>query len=134
MHREHFLLIENSNPQTKPSLYSDHYALPLYLITVSKLFPEPENCSPRVRMSEALSTAEKSAQEVLIDLMTEKSMSMSEGIQASSTKTVQASPSTAHGAGPSCERRTKHKDDLANAKLISIILPAYLPPLSTVIN
>jgi hypothetical protein len=47
-------------------------------------------------MSEALSTAEKAAEEVLIDLMTEKAMSMSEGIQASSTRTVQASPSTAH--------------------------------------
>jgi hypothetical protein len=55
-------------------------------------------------MSEALSAAEKDVEEVLIDLMTEKSMSMSEGIQASSTKIVQASPSTAHGAGPSRER------------------------------
>jgi hypothetical protein len=58
------------------------------------------NCSPRVRMSEELSTAEKDAEEVLIDLMTEKVMSMSEGIQDSSIRTVQASPSTTR-AGPS---------------------------------
>jgi hypothetical protein len=55
-------------------------------------------------MSEALSTAEKSIDEVLINLMNEKSMSMFEGIQASSTRTVQASPSTTHGAGLSHER------------------------------
>jgi hypothetical protein len=85
-------------------------------------------------MSEALSAAEKSIEEVLNDLMTEKSMSMSKGIQASSTRTMQASPSTAHGDGPSHERRTKHKDDLVNAKLILSILPAYLPPLSSTIN
>jgi hypothetical protein len=49
---------------------------------------------------------------------------------------VQASPSTAR-AGPSRpvdEKRTKHKDDLANAKLIPSILPAYIPPLSGAIN
>jgi hypothetical protein len=116
------------------SLYSDHCTLTLYLITMSKLFPEPANCSPRVRMSEALSAAEKAAEEVLIDLMTEKAMLMFEVIQASSTRIVQASPSNSHGAGPSCERRTKHKDDLANAKIILSILPAYLPALMDAIN
>jgi hypothetical protein len=101
---------------------------------MSKLSPKPMNYSPRVRMSEALRATEKVVQEVLINLMTEKAMSMSKGIQASSTRTVQAPPYTAHEVGPSLERRTKHKDDLANAKMIPRILPAYLPPLSGSIN
>jgi hypothetical protein len=61
---------------------------------------------------------------------------LSTGLQASSTRGLAASPSTAR-AGPSRpanEKRTKHRDDLANAKLIPSILPAYLPPLSGAIN
>jgi hypothetical protein len=85
-------------------------------------------------MSEALSVVEKASEEVLIELMTEKAMSMSEGIQASSKIIVQASPSTAHRDGMSCERKTKHKDDLVNSKLIPSILPTYIPPLSSEIN
>jgi hypothetical protein len=84
-------------------------------------------------MSDEFSAAEKIVEEVLIDLMTERVMSMSAGIQASSTRGVQASPSTAHGSGPSrptVEKRTKHRDDLANAKLIPSILPDYIPPLA----
>jgi hypothetical protein len=50
-------------------------------------------------MSDELNAAEKCVEEVLIDLMAEKVMSA--GIQASSTRGVQASPSTAHGSGPS---------------------------------
>jgi hypothetical protein len=75
-------------------------------------------------MSEELSALEESMKEVLADLRTEKVMSerrMSAGVQASSTGGVQASPSTAHGAGTSrttTETRTKHRDDIANAKLI----------------
>jgi hypothetical protein len=42
---------------------------------------------------------EKSFEEILIDLMDEKVMSI--GVQASSTRGVQASSSTAHGSGPS---------------------------------
>jgi hypothetical protein len=38
--------IENLSPQTKLSLYSDHHASSLYLITVSKLPPEPEIINP----------------------------------------------------------------------------------------
>jgi hypothetical protein len=45
-------------------------------------------------MSDEFSAVEKVVEEVLIDLMTERVMSMSVGIQASSTRTVQASPST----------------------------------------
>jgi hypothetical protein len=55
------------------------------------------------------------------------------GAQASSMRGVQASPSTSHGSGPSrpaTEKRTKHRDDLANLKLIPTILPDYIPPLA----
>jgi hypothetical protein len=58
---------------------------------------------------------------------------MSAAVQASSIGGVQDSPSTSHGAGTSRimkEMRMKHRDDLANAKLIPSILPAYIPPLS----
>jgi hypothetical protein len=50
---------------------------------------------------------------------------------------VQASPSTARGSGPSrdaTEKKTKHRDDLANAKLIPSILPNYIPPLVGVVS
>jgi hypothetical protein len=66
----------------------------------------------------------------------ERVMSMFEGIQDSSTRFEQASSSTAR-AGPSRpvdEKRNKHRDDLRNAKMISSILPTYLPPLSGAIN
>jgi hypothetical protein len=52
-------------------------------------------------MSDELSVAEKFVEEFLIDLMTERVMSMSTGIQASSTRGLPTSPSTAHRAGPS---------------------------------
>jgi hypothetical protein len=62
---------------------------------------------------------------------------MSTGVQASSIGGVQASPSTSRGAGTSrttTKERRKHRDDIANAKLILSILPTYLPPLSSVVN
>jgi hypothetical protein len=83
------------------------------------------------------SVAEKIVEEVLIDLMTKREMSMSIGIQASSMRGMKASLSTARGAGSSqesAEKRTKHRDDLANAKLIPSILPDYIPPLAGVIS
>jgi hypothetical protein len=55
-------------------------------------------------MFEELSAVEESVKEVLIDLMTERFMServMSIGVQALSTRGVQASPSTSHRARPS---------------------------------
>jgi hypothetical protein len=61
---------------------------------------------------------------------------MSAGIQVSSTRGVQASPSTARVSGPSqpvAEKRTKHQDDLENMKLIPTILPDYIPPLASVV-
>jgi hypothetical protein len=47
-----------------------------------------------------------------------------------------AFPSTTRGrpSQQADEKRTKHRDDITNAKLILSILPAYLPPLSGTIN
>jgi hypothetical protein len=56
---------------------------------------------------------------------------MSAGVQASSTRGLQASPSTARGSGPSrttTEKRTKHHDDLVNVKLIPSIYLDYIHP------
>jgi hypothetical protein len=91
-------------------------------------------------MSEELSALEEYGKEVLIDIRTEKVMPekrMFAGVQASSTEGVQACPSISHGAGSSRttpEARTKHRDNILNAKLISRILIVYLPPLSGSIN
>jgi hypothetical protein len=66
-------------------------------------------------MSDELSTTEKCVEEVLIDLMAKKLMST--GIQSSSMRGVQSSPSTARGYRPSqatVEKRTKHQDDLVS--------------------
>jgi hypothetical protein len=55
-------------------------------------------------MSEELSALEEYVKEVLIDLMTKRVMServMSVGVQASSKRGMQASPSTSHRARPS---------------------------------
>jgi hypothetical protein len=91
-------------------------------------------------MFEELSTLEEFVKEVLIDLMTERVMSkrvMFVGVQASSTRGVQASSLTAHKAGPSrpsTKKRTKHRDDLENAKLILTIFPDYIPPMSDTVS
>ena len=88
-------------------------------------------------MFEEINVVEESVTKVLLDLMTERVMSMSTCIQESSTRGLSASPSTARGAGPSWssdEKRTKHRDDLANAKMILTILPTYKPPLRGVVN
>jgi hypothetical protein len=52
-------------------------------------------------MPEELSGVEKVVEEVLIDLMTERVMSMSTSVQASSTRGIPSSPFTAHEARPS---------------------------------
>jgi hypothetical protein len=86
-------------------------------------------------MSDELSGVEKSVEEFLIDLMAERVMSTR--VQASSMRGVQASPSTARGSGPSRaakEKKNKHRDDLANVKLIPSILPDYIPPLAGVVS
>jgi hypothetical protein len=63
--------------------------------------------------------------------------SMSEGVQESSTRGLQASPSTIHHSGrvnPATEKQSKHRDDLANVKQISSVLPDYIPPLAGMVN
>jgi hypothetical protein len=72
-----------SEPTDSLILHSDHCAIVLYPITVSKLLLEPEISNPEhvCRMSSVLQ--EKVVEEVLIDLMTERVMSMYAGIQAS---------------------------------------------------
>jgi hypothetical protein len=62
---------------------------------------------------------------------------MSTGVQASSTRGVQASPSTECRSGPSrtaTEKRRKNRDELENAKLIPSILPNYIPPMAGVVS
>jgi hypothetical protein len=90
-------------------------------------------------MSDELTATEESVTEVLLEIRTERVMSergLSTGLQASSTRGLEASPSIACTglSWPANEKCTKHRDDLANAKMIPSILPAYLPPLSGAIN
>jgi hypothetical protein len=91
-------------------------------------------------MSEELSVVKESVKEVLIDLMTERVMYervISVGIQPSSTRGMQASPSTirrARPSRPSVEKRTKHRDDLENAKMIPTIFLDYILLLSSVVS
>ena len=69
---------------------------------------------------------EKSIEEVLKNFMVDRAMS--EGVQASSTRGLQASPSTARCSSFSnlvTEKRSKHHDDLANSNHILSILPNY---------
>jgi hypothetical protein len=91
-------------------------------------------------MSKELNMVEESVKEVLIDLMTERVMSkrvMSVGVQESSMRGRKTSLSTAHGFKPSwviTEKRTKHRDDLENEKLIPTILPDYILPLASTVS
>jgi hypothetical protein len=65
-------------------------------------------------MSNEINIVEMSVEEILIDLLAERVMSI--GVQASSTRGVQASLSIACRYGPSKvveEKRTKHRYDLA---------------------
>jgi hypothetical protein len=126
-----------SEPANSLILHSDHCTISLYPIAVSKLLLKPEDFQPRACMSDKFSASENVVKEVLIDLVTKRVMLMFVGIQASSTRMVQASSSTARGvepSRPSVEKRTKHKDDLANEKLIPTIFPDYIPPLASVVN
>jgi hypothetical protein len=90
-------------------------------------------------MSDELSVVEKVVEEVLIDLMTKRVMlekGLSTGVEASSTRGLEASPSTARTgpSRPTNEKWTKHRDDIENAKIIPCILPTNLPPLRGAIN
>jgi hypothetical protein len=91
-------------------------------------------------MSEQLSALEESVKELLVELMNERVMSkrvMYVGVQASSMRGVKASSSTTHGSRlsrPSTEKRTKHRDDLENVKLIPTILFDYISPLAGMVS
>jgi hypothetical protein len=78
---------------------------------------------------------EKSVKEFIRKLMADRPIS--EGIQASSTRGLQASPSTRRRSthiNPVTEQRSKHRGDLANTKQIPSILPEYIPPLADDVN
>jgi hypothetical protein len=86
-------------------------------------------------MSNELSVANFFIKEVLIELMAEKVMSSR--IQASSMRGMQASSLIARGSRPSqavINKRTKHRDDLANANLIPSFLTDYISPLVGTVN
>jgi hypothetical protein len=86
-------------------------------------------------MSNNLCVVEKYVEEILIDLMAEKVMYA--GVQASSTRGFQASSLTAHRSGPSravTEKISKHRNNLANAKLIPSVLPNCIPPLAGMVS
>jgi hypothetical protein len=91
-------------------------------------------------MFKELSALKEFVKEVLIDFMNERIMYervMYVGAQASSMRGVKSSPSTSHAVGPSrpsTKKRAKHRDDLANAKLIPTIFPNYIPPLADVVS
>jgi hypothetical protein len=90
-------------------------------------------------MSKELNAVEESMTEVLLDLMTERVMlerGFSIGVQTSSMRGLPTSLSIARSkpSWPSDEKRTKHRDNLTNDKLIPSILPTYIPPLSGVVN
>jgi hypothetical protein len=79
------------------------------------------------------SALEKSVEEILMDLMAERVMSV--GLQVSSIGGLQASPSTGrHSTQNATEKRSKHHDDLDNAKNIPSVLPDYIPPLDGMVN
>jgi hypothetical protein len=77
-------------------------------------------------MSGETSALEKSMEEILVELMAERVMSI--GIQASSTGGLQASPSTGCHSSHATEKRRKHQDDLAKVKDIPSIFPDYILP------
>jgi hypothetical protein len=86
-------------------------------------------------MSRNLSAVKKSVEEILIDLMDEKVMSI--GVQALSMCGLQASPLTRCESMPyrtMTEKRIKHHDDLANAKQIPSVLPDYILPLAGTVS
>jgi hypothetical protein len=86
-------------------------------------------------MLDKLNIVEKIVEEVIIDILVEKVMSTS--ILASLMRGVQASLLISCGSGPSqvsTEKRTKHRDDLANAKLIPTIFTDYILPLADAVS
>jgi hypothetical protein len=86
-------------------------------------------------MSGEQTELEKSIEEVLKKFMADRDMY--EGVQASSTRGLQDSPSTAQRSSrdnPATEQRSKHRSDLANEKQIPSILSDYILPLDGTVN
>jgi hypothetical protein len=83
-------------------------------------------------MSGECSVVEKSVEEILVDLMTERVMSV--GIHAWFIGRLQASPSTGRHSSHTVEKQRKHCDDLANVKQIPSVLPDYILPLDDMVN
>jgi hypothetical protein len=86
-------------------------------------------------MLDDLSVVEKSIEEILIELMVVKVMSI--GAQASSTRGLQESSSNPRQFGSSpiaTKKRNKHRNDLVNAKLILSVLPNYILPLASAVR
>jgi hypothetical protein len=83
-------------------------------------------------MSGEHNVVEKSVEEILVDLMTERVMSV--GIHASLTGRLQESPSSGRRSGYTAKKRRKHHDDLSNVKQIPSVLPDYISPLSSTVN
>jgi hypothetical protein len=86
-------------------------------------------------MSDEQTELEKFIEEVLKKFMVDRAMY--EGVKASSTRGLHASPSIAQCS--SCdnvttEKQSKHRDDLANVKQIPSILLDYIPPLTGTVN
>jgi hypothetical protein len=78
---------------------------------------------------------ENYVEEFLKKLMVDRPIS--EGIQASSNRGLQYSPSTGHHFGhvnPVIKQQSNHYGDLANEKKIPSTLPKYIPPLVGVVN
>jgi len=82
-------------------------------------------------MSGERSAVEKSVEKILVDLMAERVMFV--GIQASSDGLLQASPLIRWHSGHTTEKRSKHRDNLANAKKIPLVLLEYIPPLAGIV-
>jgi hypothetical protein len=92
-----------------------------YQTSPSFVYPDIDSPTPtylfKVRMSVEHTELEKSVEEVVKKFMADKGMS--EGIQASSTRGLQASPLNVLHSGrakPTTEKRSKQHDDLANTK------------------
>jgi hypothetical protein len=83
-------------------------------------------------MSSEPSTLEKSVEEILVELMAERVMSV--GIHASSTRGLQASPSTRCHSSRAIEKWSKHYDDLDNAKHIPSVFLEYISCLASTVN
>jgi len=83
-------------------------------------------------MSGKRRAVEKSVEEILVDLMNERVIYV--GIQASSNGVLQASPSARQRFVHTAEKRSKHRNDMANMKQISSVLPDYIPQLDGAVS